>query len=129
MRKKSNQKSFLPIVLLVYFVLIIGLVYWGYTYFTNPYRAVAAFDAEQYLSDANGLRGNTYQFNGEVDQVLSWDPNAGRVLAVTAHSGEAVPVLVPVLFNELTIQNRQLYHFKVFVEDKGILRVVEMKKQ
>ncbi len=97
----------------------------------NPYRTLEKLKAEDYLENANSLRGNTYQLEGVVLNSLGSSPEKGRLFGLRLSSGGRelpVPILVPPDYREVNLQKGQKYRIKVRVNDAGLLLVEEMTK-
>jgi hypothetical protein len=130
-RAKSNIH---PIWLITGFALIFLLFGGGYFLFgkiQDPFRTVAALDTSLYLENSNSLRGNTYKITGTVLNSLAWSPTNGRLFSVEVVSGannDVLPVLIPTDFNHVNIQKGQRFSFKVEIDDKGILKAMDLTK-
>jgi len=78
----------------------------GYALFgssSDPYRTISPFPVQDYLDNANSLRGNVYKVDGTIAKSLQWSPNAGRLFSIDlAGSGNDV---VPSLF----LQGQRLF--------------------
>lgn len=120
------------VAVLVFVTAAIGGGYFLKQRVADPYRTVAGFDVAAYLENANSLRGNTYKLTGTIVNSLAWSPGSGRLFSVevakSSASPDLVPVLVPVQFNKVNIQKGQRFLFKVEVDEKGILKVQELRK-
>jgi hypothetical protein len=97
-------------------------------------RSVEELDPDLYYQDANSLRGNTYKIDASIDSALGNSPTKGRLFSVdlnkAAQGGAPVilPVLVPPILGNLTIQKGQHYLMKVKVVDNGLLQVEDARK-
>jgi hypothetical protein len=99
-----------------------------YGRFSDPYRTMSVLPVQDYLDNANSLRGNVYKLDGTVDKSLTWAAGAGRLFSVEVNGNQVVPVLVPEQFNQINIERGQHFIFKIEVGDKGILLAQEVKK-
>ena len=97
----------------------------------DPYRTIAPLDIGAYLENSNSLRGNTYKVTGLVWNSLAWSAEKGRLFSVevdTDTQSEMVPVLIPAAFNHVNIQKGQKFIFKIEIDEKGILKVQDLRK-
>jgi len=97
----------------------------------DPYRTVEKLRAEDYLENANSLRGNTYQIEGVIAHALGSSPEKGRLFSLRTGQGDRecpLPILVPPGYRDLNLQKGQRYRVKVRVNDAGLLEVEEMTK-
>jgi len=94
----------------------------------DPYRTLSALPVQDYLDNANSLRGNSYKVDATVVEALKYSPTAGRLFSVEVQGSERLPVLVPAEFNHLNLERGQRFYFKVGVEEKGVLRAQDVKK-
>lgn len=93
---------------------------------SDPFRALTAFPAQDYLQNSNSLRGNEYKLDGVVGEQLAFFNNA-RLISVEVN-GEPVPILIPAELRDLNVQKGQRLLFKVKVGDKGQVTAVAVKK-
>lgn len=92
-------------------------------------RTVEGLDPDAYYDNSVSLRGNTYRIDAEIDRLLGSAPARGRLFSVVLTGGDGMsrtahkmlPLLVPVQFNDISIQKGQRYLFKVKVLDNGLL--------
>ena len=80
----------------------------------------------EYLENANALRGNAYNISGKVQEQLKWTPDRGRLISldVSDASGSApLPIHVPRDFNNVNIESGAEFTFVVEVGASGILVV------
>lgn len=102
----------------------------------DPYRTLSPLNVPAYLDNSNSLRGNSYKITGTISNSLSdsmaWSPSFGRLFSieVASDSGSAdvLPLLIPSQFNHVNIQKGQQFIFKIEVDEKGILKVSDLKK-
>jgi hypothetical protein len=99
-----------------------------YGRFSDPYRTMSSFPIQDYMENANSLRGNVYKLDGTVDKSLTWSASAGRLFSVQVNGNEVVPIVVPEEFNQINIERGQHFIFKIEVGDKGVLLAKEVKK-
>ncbi len=105
--------------------------YFLYARANDPYRTLAPLDVPVYLENSNSLKGNTYKIEGTILNSLAWSAEAGRLFSVEVQSGSdaaPLPVLIPVQFNHVNIQKGQRFFFKIEVDEKGILKVRDLRK-
>lgn len=94
----------------------------------DPYRTMTPLPVQDYLSNSNSLRGNSYKIDATVVESLRYSPTAGRLFSIEVNGTDRLPVLVPAQFNHVNIERGQRFFFKVEVEEKGVLRAQEVKK-
>ncbi len=94
----------------------------------DPFRTMTALPVQDYLENANSLRGNVYKLDGTISKSLEWSPTAGRLFSVEVNGNDVIPVLVPSQFNQVNIERGQHFIFKIEVGEKGILRAQDVKK-
>lgn len=120
-------------------LLIAGLIalaggsWWAISQFggspAGALRTVEGLDPDAYYDNSVSLRGNTYRIDAEIDRLLGSAPARGRLFSVVLSGGDGMsrtahkmlPLLVPVQFNDISIQKGQRYLFKVKVLDNGLL--------
>lgn len=95
---------------------------------SDPFRTLTVLPVQDYLSNSNSLRGNTYKIDATVVESLKYSPSAGRLFSIEVNGTDRLPVLVPAEFNHVNIERGQRFFFKVAVEEKGVLRAQEVKK-
>lgn len=84
---------------------------------------VSKLSVEELLENGNSLRGNEYVIEGQIDEKLQWTPNHGQLVSVrvSAPAGdEFVGVEIPQEFNQLNIDTKQKYAFRVKFKQGGI---------
>ena len=134
-RKKKSQG--IPPWLIGSVVLFLG----GAAYFSfhqnasdASLRTVEELSPNLYYENANSLRGNTYKIDATIDSSLGNSPSKGRLFSVVIKNSDlnraaaVLPVLVPTVLSNLTIQKGQHYLMKVKVIENGILQVEEAQK-
>ncbi|MBX7158634.1 MAG: hypothetical protein K1X66_09650 [Verrucomicrobiae bacterium] len=116
-------------------IFVVGLIiilgaggYYLYRNVNDPFRTLQPLDVSIYLENSNSLRGNTYKIQATIQNSLAWSPNLGRLFSVAMESGEPLPLLVPVQFNQTNLQKGQKFFFKIKISEKGILTVEDLKK-
>ena len=90
---------------------------------TTGFTDTLPLDIQELLENGNSLRGNEYVVEGQIDEKLRWDPNAGQVvsLRVETNAGdEFMTVEIPPRFNDLNISVKQKYAFRVEFRQGGI---------
>jgi hypothetical protein len=108
-------------------VAALGVGYLLFAKVNDPWRTMTPLPVQDYLQNANILRGNAYKLEATVTQSLEYSPTGGRLFSVDA-GGEELPVLVPPKFNSINIERGQRFFFKIEVSDKGILQAQDVKK-
>jgi flagellar basal body-associated protein FliL len=128
-RRASSSSN--PLWILLVVVLLLAAVAGGhlmYSHVSDPYRTMTNLPVQDYLDNANSLRGNVYKLEGTVAKSLEWSSTEGRLFSVEVNGNDVVPVLVPSQFNQVNIERGQRFIFKIEVGDKGILRAQDVKK-
>jgi hypothetical protein len=93
----------------------------------DPFRTSSPFPVKDYLENANSLKGNTYRLEALVDKTLEVAPAVGRLFSVET-AGDMLPVLVPATLNGTNIERGQKLHFRVQVNEKGLLVASDIRK-
>jgi hypothetical protein len=117
--------------ILITFVLSLGAGAGGYVLFnrvSDPYRTMSKLPTEDYLTNSNSLRGNTYKLEAVIAGSIDWSPTAGRLFSVECEGSGLLAILVPPQFSNLNIERGQRYLFKIVIGDKGILSALDVKK-
>ncbi len=86
---------------------------------------------EYLLEDGNSLRGNEYGIEGQVDEKLLWTTDRGQVLSVrvsTPGGDEFIAIEVPPEFDQLNIETRQKYLFRVKFRQGGIAVATDVNR-
>jgi hypothetical protein len=119
-----------PVWMLLVGALVLAAVAGGYFLFgkaNDPYRTLSPLPISDYLQNSNSLRGNVYKIEGTVAQSLQWSAIGGRLFSVEV-GNDVLPVLVPPGFNSVNIERGQRFNFKIEVGDRGVLKVLDVKK-
>jgi hypothetical protein len=109
---------------------VVGLLAIAYAMFgtaQDPFRTTSPFPVKEYLENANSIKGNTYRLEALVDKTLEVTPATGRLFSVEA-GGDMLPLLVPSTLNGTNIERGQKLHFRVQVNEKGLLVASEIRK-
>jgi len=109
---------------------VVGLLAIAYAVFgtaQDPFRTTSPFPVKEYLENANSIKGNTYRLEALVDKTLEVTPATGRLFSVEA-GGDMLPLLVPSTLNGTNIERGQKLHFRVQVNEKGLLVASEIRK-
>lgn len=106
----------------------LGVGYFLQTRVNDPYRTVTVLPVEDYLQNADSLRGNVYKVDAVISQQLGYSRVQGRLFSLDLTGGKSFHVLVPPRFEQLNIERGQRYLFKVKVEEKGIVRAEDVRK-
>jgi len=83
-----------------------------------------ALNLSVYRENANSLRGNVYQIEGQVEETLRWTSDRGRLISFEADDGGLsipVPVLVPESFSNVNIERGSDFAMVVRVDRDGTL--------
>ncbi len=128
-RRASSSPQLVWVIVTV--ALLIGAAGGGYFLFervSDPYRTLSTLPVQDYLENANSLRGNVYKLDATVAKSLDWSAKTGRLFSVESPEGEVLGVVVPPELSRVNMERGQHFVFKIEVADKGILRVQEVKK-
>lgn len=129
-RRASSSSS--PTWLILAAVVALAAIAAGYALYgkgSDPYRTLTPLPVQDYLDNANSLRGNVYKLDAVVAKSLDWSPTAGRLFSVDINSSsDVLPILIPPQFNHVNVERGQRFHFKIEVAEKGILRVQDVRK-
>lgn len=106
-------------------VLVLGYVVLGSA--QDPFRTSSPFPVKEYLENANSIKGNSYRLEALVDKTLEVAPAVGRLFSVET-GGDMLPVLVPASLNGTNIERGQKLHFRVQVNEVGLLVASEIRK-
>ena len=130
MARKSRKSPASPLLIAALLAALVGLLILAafLSGRSEPYRTTPLLDIPAYLDNANSLRGNTYQLRAEVVHSLAFSPESGRLISVSADENHILPILVPAKFSQTNIQRGQRFVFRLQVDEKGLLQVVEMTK-
>ncbi|MHA3771088.1 hypothetical protein ACXR0O_06060 [Verrucomicrobiota bacterium sgz303538] len=131
-RRASSSTN--PAWLILAAIVALAAIAGGYALYgkaSDPYRTMTPLPVQDYLENANSLRGNVYKLDAVVAKSLDWSPTAGRLFSVdigTGPNGDVLPILIPPQFNHVNVERGQRFYFKIEVAEKGILRVQDVKK-
>ena len=109
---------------------VLAVLIAGYMVFSgnqDPYRTTSPFPVKDYLENANSLRGNTYRIEALIDKTLEVAPDAGRLFSVES-GGEMLPLFVPSKLNGINIERGQKFHFRVQINEKGLVVASDIRK-
>jgi hypothetical protein len=84
---------------------------------------VARLSIEDLLENGNSLRGNEYLVEGQVDEKLQWTTDRGQLVSIrvdTPAGDEFIGIEIPAEFNNLNIDTKQKYAFRVKFRQGGI---------
>lgn len=84
---------------------------------------VAPLNVNELLENGNSLRGNEYVIEGQIDGKLQWTTDRGQLVSVKVASpggDEFVGIEIPAEFNNLNIDAKQKYLFRVKFRQGGI---------
>lgn len=123
---RRASSSLNPGIVIGVVVAIIGAVMIGKSFIgkkSASFGDVAKLNMEDYLENANQLRGSEYVIEGQVDQKLQWTTDRGQLvsLKVNNSSGEQfIGIEIPPKFKNLNIDVKQKYSFRVKMRQSGI---------
>ena len=89
----------------------------------NSFSDTRPIDIDEVLENGNSLRGNEYLVKGQIDEKLQWTSNRGQLVSVkveTPGGDEFIPIEIPAEFNQLNIDTKQKYAFRVKFRQGGI---------
>ena len=84
---------------------------------------VAKLSVDELLENGNSLRGNEYVIEGQIDEKLQWTTDRGQLVSVKIDApggDEFVGIEIPAEFNNLNIDTKQKYAFRVKFRQGGI---------
>mgnify|MGYP000053030062 CR=1 FL=1 len=84
---------------------------------------VAPLEITELLENGNSLRGNEYVIEGQIDEKLQWTSDRGQLVSVrveTPGGDEFIGIEIPQEFNQLNIDTKQRYAFRVKFRQGGI---------
>src|SRR4051812_16331022 len=93
-----------PVWMLIAAALLVAAVAGGavlYRQGGDPFRTMTALPVQDYLTNSNSLRGNTYKLDATVVESLKYSPTGGRLFCIEVNGSERLPVLVPAEFNQV----------------------------
>lgn len=93
----------------------------------DPYRTTSPFPAKEYLENANSLRGNTYRLEAVVEKTLEVSTDSGRLFSVES-GADMLPLFVPNKLNGINIERGQKFHFRVQINEKGLIVASDIRK-
>lgn len=108
----------------------LAVVIGGYFLFgtsKDPYRTTSPFPAKEYLENANSLRGNTYRLEAVIEKTLEVSTESGRLFAVES-GADMLPLFVPNKLNGINIERGQKFHFRVQINEKGLIVASDIRK-
>ena len=108
----------------------IAVVVGGYFLFgtsKDPYRTTSPFPAREYLENANSLRGNNYRLEAVIDKTLEVSTDSGRLFSVESGT-DMLPLFVPNKLNGINIERGQKFHFRVQINEKGLIVASDIRK-
>ncbi len=116
-----------PIVIILSIAVIAALGFGAMSFMKGEKKEsfgdITQLQIGDFLTNGNSLRGNTYRFEGTVDEKLRYSPTLGQVLSVYIDQGNGsgyIPVEIPANADLGNIETRQKYTFKATFRDGGI---------
>lgn len=123
-RRASSKPN--PAILIGVAAAIVVVVFVGKSLLGGKSGSFADLDPlqmEDVLDNAHMLRGNEYAVEGLVDEKLQWTSERGQLVSVrveTPGGDEFIAIEIPAEFNNLNIDVRQKYAFRVKFRQGGI---------
>jgi hypothetical protein len=132
MRRGSQKSSSnLPVLILAGAVLVAGASFLfssrGHRSDTDSSSSSGGFPVNDFLTNAQSLRGNRYTVEGSVVKTLEYVPESGRIIAVDV-AGNPLPLLIPKRLEALNVERGQRYRFAVTIDQRGVPTVDSAKK-
>lgn len=132
MRRGSQQSSLnIPILILAGAILAAGASFFlssrGHRSETDSPASTGGFPVNDFLGNAQSLRGNRYTVEGSVVRTLEYVPESGRMIAIDV-SGNPLPLLIPKRLEALNVERGQRYRFTVTIDQRGVPTVDSAKK-
>jgi hypothetical protein len=132
MRRGSQKSSSnIPILILSVAILAAGA---SFLFSSRRHQSEAdsssssgGFPINDFLTNAQSLRGNRYALEGSVVKTLEYVPESGRMIAVEV-SGNPLPLLIPKRLEALNVERGQRYRFGVTIDQRGVPTVDSAKK-
>lgn len=90
---------------------------------TASFGDIAKLQVSELLENGNSLRGNEYVIEGQIDEKLQWTTDRGQLVSIrvpAAAGDEFVGIEIPPKFNNLNIDTKQKYAFRVKFKQGGI---------
>ncbi len=108
-------------------VVVVGLVIVGgkMLFSSKPaggFKDVPKLEIEQLLENGNSLRNNVYSVEGEIQQKIRFS-SEGQLVSVRLDGvgdDKFLSIVIPNQFNNLNIETRQKYAFRIQFRDGGI---------
>jgi hypothetical protein len=126
-RARSSSPNFKMIGAGVALLAMLTAAYLVFGGSQDPYRTTSPLPVRDYLENANSLRGNTYRLEALVDKTLEVAPDSGRLFSVET-GGEMLPLFVPAKLNGMNIERGQKFHFRVQINEKGLIVASDIRK-
>jgi hypothetical protein len=132
MRRGSRQNSLkLPALILAGAILAAGASFLfssrSIQSETDASSFSGGFPVNDFLGNAQSLRGNRYSVEGTVVKTLEYVPESGRMIAVDV-AGNPLPLLIPKRLEALNVERGQRYRFAVTIDQRGVPTVDSAKK-
>ena len=132
MRRGSQKSSSnIPILILSAAILAAGA---SFLFSSRRHQSEAdsssssgGFPINDFLTNAQSLRGNRYALEGSIVKTLEYVPESGRMIAVEV-SGNPLPLLIPKRLEALNVERGQRYRFGVTIDQRGVPTVDSAKK-
>ncbi|MBC8127700.1 MAG: hypothetical protein H8M99_11230 [Gloeobacteraceae cyanobacterium ES-bin-144] len=89
----------------------------------NTFGDTSKLSMDELLENGNQLRGNEYIVEGLIDEKLQWTTDRGQLVSVrvsTPGGDEFIGIEIPEKFNNLNIDTKQKYAFRVVFRQGGI---------
>lgn len=91
----------------------------------------AKLSVEELLENGNSLRGNEYLVEGQIEEKLQWTPTRGQLISLkvpTPSGHEFVAIEIPPSFNQLNIDSKQKYAFRIKFREGGIAVATDISR-
>ncbi|MGD7652273.1 MAG: hypothetical protein ACQCXQ_03590 [Verrucomicrobiales bacterium] len=78
---------------------------------------------DELLENGNQLRGNEYVVQGQIDEKLQWTPDHGQLVSLkveTSSGDQFIGIEIPPEFDNLNIDTKQNYSFRVRFKQGGV---------
>jgi hypothetical protein len=90
---------------------------------TTTFANINPLSMDELLENGNQLRGSEYVVQGQIDEKLQWTTSRGQLVSVkvdTPGGEQFIGIEIPAQFNNLNIETKQKYSFRVKFRHGGI---------
>ncbi len=98
---------------------------------SSHFGDIAKLNVGELLENGNSLRGNEYVIEGQIDEKLQWTTDRGQLVSVKIASpggDDFVGIEIPNTFNNLNIDSKQKYLFRVKFRQGGIAVATDIQR-